>query len=70
MKFSGISGLVKFSKFFRRRVDINGNLRLIDFSGFSKFQFRVKTVYCKIFLFIIRGSKQKLKIILINNYFI
>jgi len=32
VEFGGIPRLVKFSKFFRRRVDISGNLRLINFS--------------------------------------
>ena len=51
-------------------MDIGGNLRLIDFSGFSRFQFGVRMVSCRTFLLIIRGGKQKLKIILIDNYFI
>ena len=54
---SGIPKLVKFSKFLRRRVDISGNLKLIDFSKFPKFQFRVKMVYYKAFLLITGGSK-------------
>ena len=57
MKFGGIPRLVKFGKFLRYKVDISGNLRLIDFSGFFRFQFRVKMVYYRTFLFIIRGSK-------------
>jgi hypothetical protein len=48
---------VEFSKFLKRGVDIGGNLRLIDFSEFLRFQFRVKVVYYKAFLLIIRGSK-------------
>jgi hypothetical protein len=31
------------------RVDISGNLRLMDLSGFPKFQFRVKVVIIKHF---------------------
>ena len=62
--------MVEFGRFLRRRVDISGNFKLIDFSGFPRFWFRVGVVYYKIFLLIIGGSKQKLKVILINNYFI
>ena len=57
MKFGGIPRLVKSSKFLRRGVDISGNLRLIDFSKFLKFQFRVRMVRYRIFLLIIRGGK-------------
>ena len=70
IEFSGIPELVKSSKFLRHRVDINGNLRLINFSKFFKFQFRVRMVYYKTFLLIIRGGKQKLNVILINNHLI
>ena len=46
MEFSGIFILVEFSKilkllesgeFLRHKVDIGGNLRLIDLSGFPRF---------------------------------
>ena len=37
VEFNGIPRLVKSSKFLRHRVDISGNLRLIDFSGFPRF---------------------------------
>ena len=57
MEFSGIPRLVKSGKFLRRRVDIGGNLRLMDFSGFLKFQFRVRIVRCRTFLLTIRGGK-------------
>ena len=57
MKFGGISRLVKSSKFLRYRVDIGRNLRLMDFSRFPKFQFRVKMVCYRIFLLIMRGGK-------------
>ena len=57
IEFGGIPKLVKSSGFLGHKVDINGNLRLIDFSRFSRFQFRVRAVYYKIFLFIIRGGK-------------
>ena len=70
VKFGGISGLVKFNRFLRQGVDISKNLRLIDLSRFPKFQFRVKAVHYKTFLLTIRGSKQKLKVISINNYFV
>jgi hypothetical protein len=62
--------LVKSSEFLRCGVDTNRNLRLIDLLGFPRFQFRVRVVYYRAFLFIIKGSKYKLKVILINNYFI
>ena len=45
MEFGGISGLVEFGKFLRHGVNISGNFRLINFSKFSRFQFRVKVVY-------------------------
>ena len=61
---------MKSSKFLRHRVDINKNLRLINLNKFFKFWFKIKVAYYKAFLLIIRGSKQKLKVILINNYFI
>ena len=70
IEFSGIPKLVKSSGFLRRRVDISRNLRLIDFSRFFRFQFGVRIVYYRTFLLITRGSKQKLKVILIDNYFI
>ena len=37
VEFSGIIKLVEFSRFLRCGVDISGNLRLIDLSGFFKF---------------------------------
>jgi len=37
VEFGGILRLVKSSEFFRRGVDISGNLRLVDLSGFSRF---------------------------------
>ena len=37
IEFSGILKLVEFGEFLRRRVDISGNLRLVDLSGFSRF---------------------------------
>ena len=57
VKFSKILRLVKSSKFFRRRVDNSGNLRLIDFGGFPRFQFGVKVVYYRAFLFAMTGIK-------------
>ena len=57
MEFDRIPKLVKSSKFLRHRVDINKNLRLINFSKFFRFQFRVRIVHYKTFLLIIRGSK-------------
>ena len=61
---------MEFSKFLKYRVDISRNLRLIDFSGFFRFRFRVKVIYFKVFLPIIKGSKQKFKVILIDNHLI
>ena len=57
MEFSRIPRLVKSGRFFRRGVDISRNLKLIDFSRFPRFQFRVKIVHYKIFLLTIRGGK-------------
>ena len=57
IKFGRIPRLVKSSKFLRRRVDIGGNLRLMNFSGFLKFQFKVKMVHYRTFLLAIRGGK-------------
>ena len=57
IEFSGIPRLVKSSRFLRRKVDISRNLRLMDFSGFFRFQFRVKVVHYRTFLLTIRGSK-------------
>ena len=57
VKFGGVSKLVKSNKFFRRGVDISRNFRLINFSKFPKFRFRVRAVYYRVFLLIIRGSK-------------
>ena len=37
VKFSGIIRLVESGRFLRYRVDISGNLRLIDLSRFFKF---------------------------------
>ena len=37
VKFSGIIRLVESGEFLRYGVDINGNLRLMDLSGFLKF---------------------------------
>ena len=45
------------SRFLKCRVDINKNLKLIDLSGFFKFQFRVRAVFYRAFLFIIGGGK-------------
>ena len=45
------------SGFLRYGVDISGNLRLIDLSGFLKFQFRVRAVSYKAFLLITGGGK-------------
>ena len=68
--FGGILRLIDFGKFLRRRVDIGRNLRLTNLSGFLRFWFRVRVVYYRAFLLITGGSKQKLKVILIDNHFI
>ena len=43
--------------FLKYRVDISGNLRLMDLSGFFKFQFRVRAVFYRTFLLTTGGSK-------------
>jgi hypothetical protein len=48
---------VESGRFLRCRIDIGRNLRLVDLSGFPRFQFRVRVVYYKAFLLIIGGSK-------------
>ena len=57
IEFGKIPRLVKSSRFLRHGVDISGNLKLMDFSGFLRFQLRVRIVRYRIFLFTIRGSK-------------
>ena len=57
VEFNGIIRLVESSKFLRCGVDISGNLRLMDLSGFFKFWFRVRVVSYKVFLLVIRGGK-------------
>jgi len=53
--FSGILRLVESSGFLT--VDIGGNLRLVDFSRFLRFLFRVRTVDYKTFLLAVKDSK-------------
>ena len=59
VEFSGILRLVESSRFFRCRVDISRNLRLVDLSRFPRFyfRFRFRVVYYKAFLLITRGGK-------------
>jgi len=57
VEFGGILRLVESGKFLRRRVDISGNLRLVDLSGFPRFWFRVRVVSYKALLLIIGGGK-------------
>ena len=57
IKFGRIPRLVESNKFLKHRVDISRNLRLIDFSGFLRFQFRVRIVCYRTFLLTIRGGK-------------
>ena len=52
MEFSKILKSVEFSRFLKYKVDIGENL-----NGFPRFQFRVKVIYYKAFLLIIKGSK-------------
>ena len=37
VKFGRISRLVEFGKFFKHKIDISGNLKLINPSGFPRF---------------------------------
>ena len=59
MEFGGILGLVESGRFLRCRIEISGNLRLVDLSGFPRFyfRFRFRAVYYKVFLLITGGSK-------------
>ena len=57
MEFSRILRLVESSGFLRYRIDISGNLRLVDLGRFPRFQFGVRVVYYKAFLLITGGSK-------------
>ena len=57
VEFSRIIRSVESGKFLRYRVNINRNLRLIDFSGFLKFQFRVRVVFYRVFLLTTGGGK-------------
>ena len=57
MKFSGIIRLVESSGFLKCKIDISGNLRLMDFSKFFKFQFKVRVVSYKAFLLATGGGK-------------
>ena len=49
------------TRFFRYKVDISRNLRLVDLSRFLRFyfrfRFRFRAVYYKAFLLIIGGGK-------------
>ena len=57
VEFSRIIRSVKSSKFLRCGVDISRNLRLIDLSEFLKFQFGVRVVSYRAFLFATGGGK-------------
>ena len=37
VKFGGVPKLIEFGKFLRRRVDIGGNFKLVDFNRFFRF---------------------------------
>ena len=56
-EFSGIIRSVESGGFLKCKVDISGNLRLMDLSGFPKFWFKVRVISYKAFLLTIRGSK-------------
>ena len=60
--------LVEFGKFLKYRVDTDRNLGLVDPSGFPRFWFGVRVMYYRAFLLIIRGSKQKFEVILVDNH--
>ena len=57
VEFSGIIRLVESGGFLRCKVDISRNLRLMDLSEFFKFQFRVRAVSYRTFLFATGGGK-------------
>ena len=38
-------------------VEFSGIVRLVNLSRFSKFRFRVRVVYCRVFLFAMGGGK-------------
>ena len=57
VEFSGIIRSVESGEFLKCRVDINRNLRLMDLSKFFKFQFRVRVVSYRTFLFATGGGK-------------
>ena len=57
VEFSGIIRSVESGKFLKYRVDISRNLRLMDFSKFSKFWFRVRVVSYRVFLLVMEGGK-------------
>ena len=62
VEFSRIIRLVEFNKFLKYKVDISGNLRLIDLSGFLKFRFRVRVEYYRVFLLAMGGGNKSLKL--------
>ena len=57
VEFGGIIRSVEFSRFLRCGVDISRNFRLMDFSKFLRFQFKVRIVCYRTFLLVIRGGK-------------
>ena len=59
MEFSRILRLVESGRFLRYRVDISGNLRLVDLGRFPRiqFRFRFRAVHYKAFLLITGGGK-------------
>ena len=59
MEFSRILRLVESGRFLRCRVDISGNLRLVDLGGNLRFyfRFRFRVVRYKAFLLITGGGK-------------
>ena len=57
VEFSGIIRSVESGGFLKYKVNISGNLRLMDLSGFFKFWFRVRVVSYRVFLLAMGGGK-------------
>ena len=51
-------------------MDISGNFRLVGPNRFFRFWYSVYTVNYKVLLLAVGGSKYKLKVILIDSYFV
>ena len=57
MGFSKILRLVESGGFLKHRVDISGNLRLVDPSGFLRLLFGIITAGYKAFLLAVKSGK-------------